>query len=64
MTTPDETWSAHVVPGEDLIEHSANEECICGPTARPVQRDDGSYGWVYMHHALDGRSATQNGADT
>lgn len=44
----------HVVPVGDLIEH-CREECVCGPTVEPVQRDDGSYGWLYTHHSLDGR---------
>lgn len=39
----------------DLIEHEEGEDCICGPTSIPVKRDDGSVGWVIVHHALDGR---------
>lgn len=39
----------------DLVEHEISEDCICGPTVEPVQREDGSYGWHFIHHALDGR---------
>ena len=45
----------HVTPNADAIEHSTSDECPCGPTADPVERDDGSIGWVYIHHSLDGR---------
>lgn len=46
--------AVHVVPVDDL-KHEICEECICGPTAEPVKRDDGSVGWVLIHSALDGR---------
>jgi hypothetical protein len=26
---------------------------VCGVTSEPVHRDDGSFGWVIVHHALD-----------
>jgi hypothetical protein len=45
----------HVVPVEDLIEHNITEDCPCGPRVEPVERDDGSYGWLHVHHSLDGR---------
>jgi hypothetical protein len=48
----------HVSPIGDLIEHSIDTEeadCVCGPRTRPVERDDGSIGWVITHHSLDGR---------
>ncbi len=52
-----------VLPVNDTIEHDGlNEDCICGPTTQPVERDDGSYGWVLVHHSLDGREATEGGA--
>lgn len=47
--------SLHVLPVGDLIEHACTDDCLCGPTAGPVQRDDGSYGWLVVHHSLDGR---------
>lgn len=46
----------HVVPVDDLIEHdSGGEGCVCGPETIPVERDDGSFGWLVSHHSLDGR---------
>lgn len=46
----------HVYPINDLIEHDTNgDDCVCGPSSIPVERDDGSIGWVISHHSLDGR---------
>lgn len=46
----------HVYPDADLIDHDTNgDDCVCGPRADPVERDDGSIGWVLVHHSLDGR---------
>jgi hypothetical protein len=46
----------HVEPVNDLIEHdTSGQTCVCGPTERPVVRDDGSIGWVVVHNSLDGR---------
>lgn len=55
MTTGRDT--RHVYPGNDLIEHDTETDgdCPCGPTVEPVVRDDGSIGWIYIHHSLDGR---------
>lgn len=47
--------TAHVTPINDLIEHEDTEDCLCGPTLVPVNRADGSHGWLYVHHSLDGR---------
>lgn len=49
--------TVHVVPVSDLIDHddTGDHECVCGPTTEPVERDDGSFGWVVVHHSLDGR---------
>lgn len=49
----------HVIPVNDLIEHdtSGEQECVCIPEVIPVMRDDGSNGWVIVHHSLDGREA-------
>lgn len=47
--------SQHIVPVHDLIEHETSDDCVCGPTSNPVVRADGSYGWVVVHHSLDGR---------
>jgi len=50
--------SQHVVPVGDLIEHELTDDCPCGPRSEAVKRDDGSYGWVVVHHSLDGREAS------
>ena len=49
----------HVFPVADLVEHDTDSEdgCVCGPTIEPVPRDDGSFGWLVVHHSLDGREA-------
>ncbi len=47
----------HVIPVSDLIDHQPTETCLCGPTSEPVKRDDGSVGWVAVHHSLDGRES-------
>jgi hypothetical protein len=49
------TSDVHVTPVGDLIEHTTTDDCPCGPTTQPVQRDNGSTGWVTVHHSLDGR---------
>jgi hypothetical protein len=46
----------HVWPDGDLVDHEVEgDDCVCGVTSEPVARDDGSFGWVNTHHALDGR---------
>jgi hypothetical protein len=47
----------HTFPINDLIDHltGEGEECPCGPTVVPVERVDGSIGYHYQHHSLDGR---------
>jgi hypothetical protein len=50
--------SYHVYPVGDLIEHDTDgDDCVCGPTAEPVERDDGSLVFMMVHHSLDGREA-------
>ena len=49
----------HTMPVNDLIEHITSEDCTCGPTTEPVKRDDGSIGWLFLHHSLDGREANE-----
>lgn len=50
----------HVVPLNDLIEHDRDgEDCPCGPTIKPVERDDGSIAWMVVHASLDGRELTE-----
>jgi hypothetical protein len=48
----------HVRPVGDLICHDTSTgepDCVCGPEVRPEKRQDGSVGWLIVHHALDGR---------
>ena len=47
----------HIMPINDLVEHEWDDDgdCPCGPEVQPVEREDGSISWVYMHNALDGR---------
>lgn len=47
----------HVLPVNDVIDHTEDDHCLCGPRSEGVQREDGSYGWVIVHHSLDGREA-------
>lgn len=48
--------AVHVLPVNDLIDHiDIGDDCPCGPALEPVKRDDGSVGWVIVHHSLDGR---------
>lgn len=57
MSAPDPDHADHVhsYPVDDLIEHELSPDCVCGPACEPVPREDGSFGWVYRHHSLDGR---------
>lgn len=48
--------TVHCYPVDDLIEHDTDgDDCPCGPTTEVVFRDDGSNGWLIVHHNLDGR---------
>jgi hypothetical protein len=52
--------AVHVTPVNDLIEHEeVSDNCVCGPTTEPVERDDGSIGWLITHHSLDNREAKE-----
>jgi hypothetical protein len=53
----------HVSPVNDAVGHSiatSEADCICGPETIPVQREDGSMGWLIVHHSLDGREHTEH----
>jgi hypothetical protein len=46
----------HTIPVNDLIDHdTSGDDCLCGPASEPDIRDDGSCGWVVVHHSLGGR---------
>lgn len=50
----------HVRPLDNLIGHdTTGDDCVCGPYAQAVLGDDGSMGWVMVHHSLDGREQTE-----
>lgn len=52
--------TVHVLPIGDLIEHQdTGQDCPCGPTVEAVFADDGSNGWLIMHHSLDGRERAE-----
>lgn len=52
--------TVHVYPNADLVEHDTEtDDCVCGPTIEPVEREDGSIGWLATHHSLDGREARE-----
>jgi len=52
--------TVHVLPVTDLIEHEdTGDACPCGPRTEPVPADDGSIGWIVVHHALDGRELSE-----
>lgn len=56
--------NVHVYPTKDIIEHELKgDDCPCGVTSEPVKRDDGSMGWVIIHHSLDGRERYENGGN-
>ncbi len=49
----------HIHPVDDLIEHAIADDCVCGPSLRPVKRADGSTGWLYVHSSLDAREIAE-----
>lgn len=56
----------HAHPLNDLIAHDTSTEdadCPCGPTVRPVEQDGGGYGWLIVHHSLDGREQREAAPD-
>ena len=52
--------TVHVLPVGDLIAHEeTGDDCPCGPRIEPVPADDGSIGWLVLHHSLDNREASE-----
>lgn len=53
----------HIMPINDLVEHEWDDDgdCPCGLDVQPVERDDGTIAWVYVHNALDGRDLEEQG---
>ena len=53
----------HVHPADDMIGHDTSTDeptCVCAPEVQPVRRDDGSFGWILIHHSLDGREQRES----
>jgi hypothetical protein len=45
----------HIRPVGDLVGHdtsTSEPDCVCGPEVRPEKREDGSVGWLIVHHEL------------
>lgn len=60
MSEGGQVSTLHVLPLGDLIEHEdVGEDCPCGPRVEPVPRPDGSFGWMVVHHSLDGRERSE-----
>jgi hypothetical protein len=57
--------TAHVVPVADLVVHDVDYDgdCVCGPDTVPVRTADGRYGWMFVHHSLDGRERDEETPD-
>lgn len=53
--------SLHMYPLRDQVEHSADEDCVCGPTPKLLDGDDGDV-WLHRHHSLDGREVREREA--
>ncbi|MDX5563756.1 hypothetical protein PYK79_10875 [Streptomyces sp. ID05-04B] len=52
------TSHLHVTPIGDRVDHDTSTTepgCACGPEVKSVTQDDGSIGWLLVHHSLDGR---------
>lgn len=52
---------SHTAPINDAVEHDVTDDCscICGPRLEHIERTDGSDGWLYIHHSLDGRERSE-----
>jgi hypothetical protein len=51
--------AVHVMPRADWVEHQSNDTCPCGPTLEHVPATMVASGWLYLHHALDGREKVE-----
>lgn len=58
------TTALHVVPIGDLVEHTSDDDCSCGPTSNPIKGDDGTISWLMIHHSLDGRERGEADQDS
>jgi hypothetical protein len=53
----------HTVPNQDTIIHEVNDTCICGPEVNPIECDDGSIAYHYVHDSIDGREHNEEDHD-
>lgn len=44
--------SIHLLPVDDLIEHGADDDCVCGPSLRSRWSKDGATVLIKYHHPL------------
>lgn len=44
-----------VQPVDDYVVHTFGQDCFCGPDTVGFELPTGGMGWLYRHHALDGR---------
>lgn len=51
--------AVHVRPINDAIAHWESEDCPCGSSVEHIERDGGGDAWMYIHHSLDGREASE-----
>ena len=50
----------HVYPLSDIVAHETDgNDCPCGPRIKPVPAENGTMGWLVLHHSLDGRELTE-----
>lgn len=56
-------WLVTIAYNDEDVTHEVTDDgdCPCGPEVQPVEREDGSIGWVYLHNALDGRDLEEQG---
>ncbi|WP_407563322.1 hypothetical protein [Streptomyces sp. 184] len=47
----------HVIPLGDHVDHPADDDCVCGPTPKPIKAAGGAVNWLMIHHSLDGRES-------
>ncbi len=46
----------HIIPHNDLIEHTESEDCVCVPQTT----DLGGGQWMHTHSSLDGRELNES----
>lgn len=49
----------HVAPMMDMVDHELNENCVCIPSVEHLVANDSGDAYLYTHHSLDGREASE-----